>query len=252
MAKKHWIYIKRGLSEDPKHRERMGNRIWLFLHIIDRADWESGIVHDWKDKQEADDMGISWRTLQRQRQELEDLGYITASQNSNHQEIIIHNWINPRNYSGDVLNRGGDYAKMSTGGTHQGTHQGTQTSYSDLRTPPLDSKVIDQGPVRAPKPARPRDPLFDAIAEVCQVDITIRANAQSVGTVRAALISASPPYTAEEVCAWGARQAWRHTPPTVWQLRGEIGAIRGNGSGHEPTGMDAIRAYGIEKGFIDG
>ena len=35
MTKKHWISVKRGLSEDPKHRQAMGEAVWLFLHIID-------------------------------------------------------------------------------------------------------------------------------------------------------------------------------------------------------------------------
>ena len=51
MSKKNWIFIKRGLSEDPKHRERMGMAIWLFMHICDAADWETGKVYDWRDKE---------------------------------------------------------------------------------------------------------------------------------------------------------------------------------------------------------
>jgi hypothetical protein len=90
--KKNWIYLKRGLSEDPKHRQAMGNRIWLFMHIIDRADWETGIVNGWVDREEAEDMRMSWRTLQDQRQELEELGYITCVQKFQCQDIIIHNW----------------------------------------------------------------------------------------------------------------------------------------------------------------
>ncbi len=104
MAKKHWIYVKRGLSEDPKHRKAMGIRIWLFMHMLDRADWETGRVTDWKDKDEADDMDLPWRTLQEQRQELEQLGYITCVKKLHGQDIIIHNWLNPKDYSGKVLN----------------------------------------------------------------------------------------------------------------------------------------------------
>ena len=47
MARKTFVSVKRGLTQDPKHRERMGNRIWLFLHIIDRADFETGMVYDY-------------------------------------------------------------------------------------------------------------------------------------------------------------------------------------------------------------
>ena len=103
--KKNWIMLKRGLSEDAKHREAMGNRIWLFLHLIDRADWDTGTVHDWRDKDEADDMNMSHLTIRNQRQELETMGYITCQKKQRGQNIVIHNWVNPRNYSGEVLNQ---------------------------------------------------------------------------------------------------------------------------------------------------
>ena len=106
MSKKHWIYIKRGLSEDPKHREAMGNKIWLYMHIIDQADWETGIVREWRDKDQADEMQMQLRTMRDQRQELERLGYIICQQGRGKQQITIAKWIDPRNYSGKVLNNG--------------------------------------------------------------------------------------------------------------------------------------------------
>ena len=142
--RKTFIVIKRGLSADPKHRERMGNRVWLFMHIIDKVDWETGIVYDWKDKDEARDMGLSWRTLQRQRQELEELDYIQCPQKQHSLNIIVYNWINPRSYSGEVLNKRGQDTEISVSLPHdtpdnavQGTEkfvpsqlQSTQTSTS--------------------------------------------------------------------------------------------------------------------------
>ena len=104
MAKKHWIYLKRGLSEDPKHREEIGNAIWAFLHIIDRADWEKGIVYDWRDKDEAADMAVNERTLRDWRQRLEQTGKIKCIQRQHSLDIMIYNWINPRDYSGGILN----------------------------------------------------------------------------------------------------------------------------------------------------
>lgn len=104
MAKKNWIYVKRGLSENPKHRAQMGECIWLYLHIIDRADWEAGIAYDWKDEQEAADMCMPVRTLREQRRKLDDLGYISCFQLKHSQNIIIRKWVNPRDYSGKVLN----------------------------------------------------------------------------------------------------------------------------------------------------
>ncbi len=104
MAKKHWIYVKRGLSEDPKHRAQMGEAIWLFLHIIDRADWETGIAFEWKDSQEAAEMGMSVDTLRRQRQKLEDADYIRCTQKQRGQEICIMEWRNPRDYGSEIKN----------------------------------------------------------------------------------------------------------------------------------------------------
>lgn len=137
MAKKHWIYIKRGLSEDPKHRERIGQAIWCFMHIIDRADWETGIVYDWRDKDEAVDMGVNVRTLREWRRTLDENNYITCKQEQHGQQIVIHNWLNPRNYSGEVMNQ------LSQGDSilePQGYIQGdTQGSRKDV-TPTYDSK----------------------------------------------------------------------------------------------------------------
>jgi len=127
MSKKNWIMIKRGLSQDPKHREKIGQAIWCFMHIIDRADWETGIVYDWKDKDEADDMGINVRTLREWRRVLDESNYITCHQEQYGQRIVIHNWINPRNYSGDVLNpfiQGDSF--MEPQGTPQGDTQGSR------------------------------------------------------------------------------------------------------------------------------
>lgn len=104
MAKKHWIYIKRGLSEDPKHRAAMGECIWLYMHIIDRADWETGIAFDWKDREEAADMSLPVDTLRRQRQKLEELDYIRTQKKQHTQNIFIMEWKDPRNYGSETRN----------------------------------------------------------------------------------------------------------------------------------------------------
>jgi len=109
MSKKNWISVKRGLSEDPKHRQAMGEAIWLFLHIVDAADWETGKVYDWRDKEIAIDMSLSTATVRGWRDRLSDNGYITCKQVQHGLEIIIHNWVDPRNYSGKKMNsRQGD------------------------------------------------------------------------------------------------------------------------------------------------
>jgi hypothetical protein len=104
MAKKNWIFIKRGLSEDPKHRQAMGDAIWLFMHICDAADWEKGIVYDWRDKEIAVDMSLSTATVRAWRDRLCKAGYITCPQHQHNLEIIIHNWTSPRDYGGKKMN----------------------------------------------------------------------------------------------------------------------------------------------------
>jgi hypothetical protein len=141
MAKKNWIYVKRGLSENPKHRAQMGECIWLYLHIIDRADWETGIAYDWKDEQEAADMGMPVRTLREQRRKLDEQGYINCKQRQYAQDIVITKWVNPRDYSGKVLNEGGNETspEENTQGYTQGYTQGdTQGSTQDV-TPTSNS-----------------------------------------------------------------------------------------------------------------
>lgn len=148
MAKKNWIYVKRGLSENPKHRAQMGESIWLFLHIVDRADWETGVAYDWKDEQEAADMGMSVRTLREQRRKLDELNYISCKQKQYGQDIFIKNWINPRDYSGNVLNQSG--SEMEPSGFTQGYAQGSSqdvTPTSDSISLSIENSIFADIPV---------------------------------------------------------------------------------------------------------
>ena len=74
----------------------------------------------------------------------------------------------------------------------------------------------------AQKRARPADPLFDAIAEVCKVDP--KTAGASIGKVRAVLSKAG--YSPDEVRKFGALENWRRTAPTLWQLQEKIGVVR--------------------------
>jgi hypothetical protein len=96
--------VKRGLIADPKHREAIGECLWLYLHILDRTDFDDGIAYDWKDSAEADAMKLPVETLRYQRRKLESKGYITAQKSQHKQQIIVHNWHNPRSYSGKATN----------------------------------------------------------------------------------------------------------------------------------------------------
>lgn len=127
--KKQWISVKCGLSRDPKHRQAMGESIWLFLHMLDRADWESGKVTEWKDEAEADEMSMPIRTLREHRRKLEELDYISCTQKQYGQEITIHNWTNPREYSGVVTNKKQGGKETSPQETEQGYIQGDTQGY---------------------------------------------------------------------------------------------------------------------------
>lgn len=170
MAKKHWIYIKRGLSEDPKHRAAMGECIWLFMHIIDRVDWETGIVHDWKDSEEAAEMAMEPRTMRYQRQKLEKLDYIRCKQKQHSQEIKIMEWVNPRDYSAGVLNhREGDNGVEPSilQGDNQGDNQGDSQGRGKIVTPSLSPKSDSESKrARAPKANDfPSNVLFREVTE---------------------------------------------------------------------------------------
>lgn len=171
MSKKRWIFVKRGLSQDPKHREAMGGRVWVYLHMVDRADWETGVVHGWRDKDEADDMGMPLRTLRTQRQELAALGYITCRKRKHAQDIVIHNWVNPRTYSGVVLNAqvdpkesDGDPGTLDGESAAESTPQSAAQSSKEVGTPSIkDQESLNQESL---KPPRPRDLVFEALADI--------------------------------------------------------------------------------------
>jgi len=239
MSKKNWIYLKRGLSQDAKHREAIGNRIWVFLHIIDRADWESGIAQDWRDKDEAEDMGIAWRTLQKQRQELDELGYITCKKTKHGQNIAIHNWINPRDYSGGIVNATkGVYPELGTECTQESTPKSTQRSYRDLGTPSIESINQESIIIKRTKRADPLQNLFpiaEALSKVCAMDLA--ANKGRLFKAAKTLSLATIPPTAELITAnyngdpnafwkkqdWRGKQGQRPTPSAIIETWGQWG-----------------------------
>ena len=149
--KKTWIKIKRGLLE-PKHRECLGIRIWLYLYILDNTDWEIGQIREWRDKDAADEMEMPMRTLTQQRQKLIDDDYITCEVAGNKQIITIHNYTNPRRYDGEVINSKGEgYATPRTPdmvGTNEGTHEGTYEGLSKPRTPSLYSHNTNHNDIK--------------------------------------------------------------------------------------------------------
>jgi len=108
MARKTWVKLKRGLLIDPKHRLALGNRIWLYMYMLDIADWDTGKVIEWRDKDAADELQMPLVTVRNQRREIEEAGYISCSQQHRRQVITIKRWVNPREYSGKVYNTDGE------------------------------------------------------------------------------------------------------------------------------------------------
>ena len=124
--KKTWIKIKRGLLE-PKHRERMGTAVWLYLYILDMCDWDTGSIHNWKDEYIAEDLDMNMTVLRRNRRKLEGLGYITCELRRTCQVVTIINWTNPREYSGELYNEGVNNS-TTLGSTNVNTQGGREVN----------------------------------------------------------------------------------------------------------------------------
>jgi hypothetical protein len=130
--------------------------------------------------------------------------------------------------SGKTAGTSNSYTVLTVGGMHhvqRGMHH-VQTGYA----PRADKQDSINKTQRTNGATRPRDELFDAISEVCKVDPATAG--ASIGKVKSALLKARPPYTPEEVRAFG--DWWRGDdfrrkrgiPPTLWQLKEQIGVVR--------------------------
>jgi len=142
MAKKTWIKVKRGLLE-PKHIERLGVRFFLYLYYLDQADWVKGAVLFYRDRDASDELGIPITTIRKQRVKLENDGYVSCLQKKDHQIITIHNWTNPREYSGKIYNesnqKGAPSIKEVSEDNHKDDHKGNPT----MGTPSSNSHITN-------------------------------------------------------------------------------------------------------------
>lgn len=114
-------------------------------------------------------------------------------------------------------------------GEEQLSNEGVTSRYTELDIEKSKSKKKSKSAEKAP---RQRDPLFDAIAEVCNVDPATAGS--SIAKVESALKKSTPPYTPEEVKSFGVKWwEWkeRTAPPTLWKLKEQIGTVRQNGNG---------------------
>lgn len=120
---------------------------------------------------------------------------------------------------------------------------GRKTGKGQGKKPPKDG---------AEKTPRPRDLLFDAIAQVtCTDPATAGA---SIAKVESVLKKASPPYTPEEVLAFGEQwPAWKDKPPSLWQVKEQIGIVRQNGNARSNKGEPSspmLRAIARSEGKL--
>lgn len=237
--KRTWIKVKSGLLT-PEHVERIGPRIWLFLYMLDRADWPTGTISGWTDKDAGDALGMSEGTVRDQRRLLARDGYVVCRRKFQASQVLVVKWVNPREYTGQVYNQPGvavpepshtgeiTPVSINDEDPHTGVHTGEHTGDS-----PRDSSLGSHTTlhtrtrtVGTPKKQRAPDPLFDAVAEICSVDP--KTAGPSLGSVVATLREAG--YSPAEVLAfkaWWDSDEWRRQhPPTMWKLKEQIRYVR--------------------------
>ena len=71
--KRTWITVKRGLLE-PKHRFALGEFVWLYIYMLDMANWEVGAIQEWSDAAASEEMEMPIDTLRYQRKKLQEKG----------------------------------------------------------------------------------------------------------------------------------------------------------------------------------
>lgn len=249
MSKKHWIYIKRGLSEDAKHRAAMGECVWLYMHIIDRADWEMGIAYDWKDKEEAADMGMPVDTLRWQRHKLEVGDYIRCNQKQHSQDITIMEWRNPRDYSSEVKNPriegSNETLPLEFEGLNQGSNEGSNQVPSGIKTSTYNSKSKDSKS-KAATPRPPTPPEILVYREVTRL-YPPKVNWDSVVLIIQSVSKRlGREATAEDLRPFFAEWTFRGFKPTninwtSWAVSGIV--PNGKAEQSEPKGFDAARRF---------
>lgn len=92
---KDFVKVHIGLL-DPKHYEKMGKAVWLYLRILSKVEWESGVYIDWRDAEIADEAGLAIATVRNMRQQLLEEGYIVCRQNGRGLTIEVTRWRDPR------------------------------------------------------------------------------------------------------------------------------------------------------------
>lgn len=179
MAAKAWIKLKVGLARDPKHRRTMGEGIWLYLYLVDHADWDTGVVDEFKDKDCAGDMEVSISWVRRHRRALEEATYIdTAPRGPKGLRVTITKWIDPRSEGVQkqtpLENKG---AQIQTPLQSESAQKRTSLLESVQTRTPLESKGDHKG-------VQDRSPLQAQHEHASRESVTTAATSSREGTDR--------------------------------------------------------------------
>lgn len=175
--------------------------------------------------------------------------------------LVVHDWIDhaPTYLKGAIAKHGKEFCRVVRKSAKQGAKQGARVGQRKTTPPPqhpapnhtkpsltepsqeiippavagpsdTTQKPIEQKPAKT----RERNPLFDAVAEVCGLDASTAGGL--IASVVKALSSADPPYTPDDVrqfgermyefCSWAARDTPPRLRPTPKEVERYIGGIR--------------------------
>lgn len=176
--------------------------------------------------------------------------------------IVVHDWQDhvPKYLKGAMAKNGKEFvnvkAKQPAKPRKQPAKQPKQRAPS-LALPRVDNPNLGESfssadAVEEAKP-RPRDLLFDAIAEVTAADPATAAS--HIVAVKKAMLKAVPPYTPEEIrefgrryqelCTWGPRDG--RVRPELGELQKHIGKIRAAPIAILETAKPPPKSFGEQK-----
>jgi len=94
-VKRNWIKVRNGLL-DPKHIKAMGFcPLFLYLYMLDGADWDTGMIIGWVDGDAAEVLGVETWQVKKFRNRLKREKYIQCQRSYHGQNITINKWDSP-------------------------------------------------------------------------------------------------------------------------------------------------------------
>lgn len=161
------------------------------------------MVSGYTDQRAADALEMPKSTVRKWRADLQEAEYILCQQGYQCQNIVIHRWRNPRETNPEAINIPVKDQLSESWCPNNSTMINLDTHpYSKVDTPTLDSDSIhSHTPTpkattsdspnghKSPTP-RPRDPVWDAIAEAWRLN----PKASRIATIKAVLLGTSKRY----------------------------------------------------------